>query len=89
MNLYFNNSYFCSNCLIFIVEVNLFGLCEDAIFTDGLQQPWIFLGVSSQFGSLEGVNTRCSPDVLVIAARLGDPTTLSYIPSEQNQDQIR
>ena len=73
----------------FSVEISLYGLCNEVVVHDGLQQPWYLFGVSSKYGSLEGVSSRCSQDLLVIAIKLGEIVTLAYIPSEQIQDEIR
>ena len=71
------------------MEISLYGLCNEVVVHDGLQQPWYLFGVSSKYGSLEGVSSRCSQDLLVIAIKLGEIVTLAYIPSEQIQDEIR
>ena len=77
-----------------LVDISLYGLCDEVVVHDGLKQPWFLLGVSSKYGSLEGLGSRrrrhCnSQDVLVLATKLGEVNTLSYIPSEQFQDQLQ
>ena len=72
-----------------LVDISLYGLCDEVVVLDGLQQPWFLLGVSSKYGSLEGLGSHCSQDVLVLATKLDEVNTLSYIPSEQFQDQLQ